>query len=365
MLFEHTHGGNLHKAARKYGMPVKDITDFSASINPLGPSRKLLSTISQNLDLISIYPDPDCTDLKAKLAEYLEVKEDRLLLGNGAAELIYLLIRVLKCRKVLIPVPTFCEYALSVLYQGGDVLELPMTKENGFRLPSEGIINLLPEVDLLFLCNPNNPTGRLTNRKTIMTILEKAFLHDVMVIIDEAFMDFVPRRELFSMIKIAGQQQNLAVLYSMTKFFGIPGLRLGAIAGPEKLISRMTTAKDPWNVNVLAQVAGVAGLMDYEHMQDTCRLINCEKKFLYEQLSALPGVHPLPSAANFFLVDITNSGFTSFELTELLGRQGVLVRECSDFNGLAGRYLRLAVKSRPENEKLLMALKKVLQGESK
>lgn len=365
MLFEHTHGGNLHKAARKYGLPVKDITDFSANINPLGPSRKLLSAISKNLDLIARYPDPDCTELKAKLAEYLEVKEESLLLGNGAAELIYLLVRVLKCRRALIPVPTFGEYALSVLCQGGEVLELPMPEENGFRLPVDEIISSLPDVDLLFLCNPNNPTGRLTNRKTILTILEKAWVHGVMVIIDEAFMDFVPRRELFSVIKMAGQQPNLAVLYSMTKFFGIPGLRLGAIAGPEKLISRMSTAKEPWSVNVLAQVAGVAGLLDYEHMQDTCRMVNSEKKFLFEQLASLPGVQPLPGAANFIMVDVTGSGFTSMELTELLGRQGVLVRECSDFNGLAGRYLRLAVKSHPENEKLLMALNKVLQGEIK
>lgn len=364
MLFEHTHGGNLNKAARKYGLPVKDITDFSANINPLGPSRKLLSAISKNLDLISAYPDPDCTELKAKLAEYLEVKEDRLLLGNGAAELIYLLVRVLKCRRALIPVPTFCEYALSVRCQGGEVLELPMSEEDGFKLPVDEIIDLLPDVDLLFLCNPNNPTGRLTSRSTILKILEKARVHGVMVIIDEAFMDFVPRRELFSVIKMAGQQPNLTVLYSMTKYFGIPGLRLGAIAGPEELLSRMSKTKDPWNVNVLAQVAGVAGLMDYEHMQATLRIVNYEKKFLFRQLASLAGVQPLPAAANFILADVAGSGFSSFEITELLGKQGVLVRECSDFRGLAGHYLRLAVKTRPENEKLLMTLKNVLQGDS-
>lgn len=364
MLYEHTHGGNLNKAARKYGLPVKELTDFSANINPLGPSRKLLSAISKNLNLISVYPDPDCTELKAKLAEYMEVKEDRLLLGNGAAELIYLLIRVLKCRRALIPVPTFCEYALSVRCQGGEVLELPMSQEDGFKLPVDEIIGLLPDVDLLFLCNPNNPTGRLTSRSTILKILEKARVHGVMVIIDEAFMDFVPRRELFSVIKMAGKQPNLTVLYSMTKYFGIPGLRLGAIAGPEELLSRMSTAKAPWNVNVLAQVAGVAGLMDYEHMQATLRIVNYEKKFLFRQLTSLAGVQPLPAAANFILADVAGSGFSSFEITEQLGKQGVLVRECSDFRGLAGHYLRLAVKTRPENEKLLMTLKNVLQGDS-
>ncbi|HBC92133.1 MAG TPA: threonine-phosphate decarboxylase [Pelotomaculum sp.] len=365
MPLEHTHGGNLNKDARKYGLQVKDITDFSANINPLGPSRKALSAISKNLDLISAYPDPDCTELKSELAKYLGIKEERLLMGNGAAELVYLLVRVLRCRKALIPVPTFCEYALAVLSQGGEVLELPLPEENGFRLPVDEIIASLPDADLLFLCNPNNPTGRLTSRKTILTILEKACLHRVMVVIDEAFMDFVPRREFFSVVKMAGQQPNLAVLYSMTKFFGIPGLRLGAIAGPGELLSRMNAARDPWNVNVLAQVAGAAGLTDYQYMRDTCRIVNCEKKFLFGQLASLPGVHPLPAAANFILADVAGSGFTSFELTELLGRQGILVRECSDFNGLAGRFLRLAVKTRPENEKLLLALKAILQGENK
>jgi len=250
------------KAAWKYGLPVKSITDFSANINPLGPSRKLLSALSNNLDLISSYPDPDCTELRAELAEYLGVKKERLLMGNGAAELIYLLVRVLRCRRALIPIPTFCEYALAVLSQGGEVLEIPMSEENGFRLPVDEIISSLPEVDLLILCNPNNPTGRVTGRKAILTILEKACLYGVMVLIDEAFMDFVPRRELFSVISMTGQYTNLTVLYSMTKFFGIPGLRLGAIAGPEELLSHMSAAKDPWNVNVLAQVAGVAGFKD-------------------------------------------------------------------------------------------------------
>lgn len=364
-MLKHTHGGNVTKAARKYELPLKDITDFSANINPLGPSRKLLSSITKNLDLLSNYPDPDCTELKAELAAYLGIKEERLLMGNGAAELVYLLVRILKCRRAIIPVPTFSEYALAVLCQGGEVLELPMSEASGFKLPVDEIIESLPDADLLVICNPNNPTGRLSGRKTILNIIEKAYMHGVMVLLDEAFMDFVPRRELFSVIKMAGQQPNLAVLYSMTKFFGIPGLRLGAIAGPEELLSRMNAAKDPWNVNILAQVAGIAGLKDYEHMEDTCRTVNCEKEYLFRQLASLPGVRPFPPAANFILADVTGSGFTSVELTELLGRRGVLVRECSDFNGLAGRFLRLAVKTRPENEKLLAALKDVLQGESK
>lgn len=359
---EHIHGGNLARASRKYGLSKEKLIDFSANINPLGPSQKVISAVVNSLGLVSSYPDPDCSELKAELAGYLGIQEKLLLMGNGAAELIYLLVRVTGCRRALIPVPTFCEYGLSVLSQGGEVLKVSMDEEEGFSLPLEKIISLLSEVDLLFLCNPNNPTGRLVDRKTIELILDEALPRGVTVLVDEAFMDFVPQRERFSVMSMVGRRPNLAVLYSLTKYFGIPGLRLGAIAAPLDLIERMSTSKDPWNVNVLAQVAGVAGLKDQAHMEETFRLVQEEKKFLFNELSDLPGLKPLPGAANFILVGISESDIPSGELTDLLGRRGIMVRDCAGFTGLAGRYLRLAVKTRPENEKLLLALKAVLEG---
>lgn len=357
---EHIHGGNVTRASLKYGLPKDEIIDFSANINPLGPSKEVISAVVNSLDLISRYPDPDCGELKAALAVYLGVPEDCLLMGNGAAELIYLLVRVTGCRRALIPVPTFCEYSLSVLSQGGKVLEVAMDEEEGFRLPVEKILSCLSGANLLFLCNPNNPTGRVVDGKTIEFILKEALSHGVMVLVDEAFMDFVPRRELYSVMPLVGRYPNLVVLYSMTKFFGIPGLRLGAIAAPAELVVRMKDSKDPWNVNALAQVAGVAGLRDKDYMEETNRLVREEKHFLFAGLSGIPGLKPLPGAANFILVDVSQSGLTSGELTDLLGRRGILVRDCAGFTGLAGRYLRLAVKTRPENKKLLHALKEIL-----
>ena len=161
-----------------------------------------------------------------------------------------------------------------------------------------------------------------------------------MVLVDEAFMDFIPEKERFSVMKRVGDFPNLAVLYSLTKFFGIPGLRLGAIAASVKLIRRMNAAKDPWNVNVLAQVAGAAGLRDHDYMERTVRLVRQEKQFLFRELNRLQGLQPLPGAANFFLVKITESGLTSGKLTELLGRRGIMVRDCAGFSGLEERYIR-------------------------
>lgn len=356
---EHIHGGNLTRASKKYGLPKENIIDFSANINPLGPSREVIAALVNNLNMISSYPDPDCSELRAELAAYLGINEELLLLGNGAAELIYLLVRVTGCKKALIPAPTFCEYGLSVLSQGGEVLEIAMKEEEGFALPAEEIVSQLPEADLLFLCNPNNPTGRLINRETIERILDEAMYHGVTVLVDEAFMDFIRHRELFSVMPLVGRRPNLAVLYSLTKYFGIPGLRLGAIAAPYGLIARMKVSKDPWNVNVLAQVAGVAGLRDHEYIKETIRLVQEEKEYLSHALSVFPGLEPLPGAANFILVGVAGSGFSSGQLTELMGKRGIMVRDCAGFSGLAGRYLRLAVKTRPENEKLIHAFKDI------
>jgi threonine-phosphate decarboxylase len=276
--------------------------------------------------------------------------------------MIYQLVRVTGRKKALIPVPTFSEYALSVLSQGGEVVEIELEEEEGFSLPAEKIIRLIPEVDLLFICSPNNPTGRLVDKKIIEHILEVSAACDVMVLVDEAFMDFVPQRTLYSMMSSVGRISNLAVLYSLTKFFGIPGLRLGALAAPKELIKRMDASKDPWNVNVMAQIAGVAGLKDLNHMVSTKTLVNKEKIFLFEGLQDIPGIQPLPGAANFILVNVSQCGLKSAELTDLLGQRGILVRDCHGFRGLSGRYIRLAVKRRHENEILLAAIKDILGG---
>lgn len=362
---EHIHGGNITRASLKYGIAKNDFTDFSANINPLGPSPKVIATLKNSLDLISSYPDPECTELKTALAAYLGIREELLLMGNGAAELIYLLVRVTGCRTALVPVPTFCEYSLSVLSQGGEITKIPLEGENGFSLPVDKIISCLPGADLLFLCNPNNPTGRLVDRVTIEHILNEALAHKVMVLVDEAFMDFVPQRELFSLISLVGRRPNLAVLYSMTKFFGIPGLRLGAIIAHPDLVARMSVSKDPWNVNTLAQIAGVISLSDKAYMEKTKQLVNEEKEYLFSKLQDFPGLEPLPGAANFILVNTSNSGYSSGELADQLGRRGIMVRDCTGFTGLAGRYLRLAVKTRPENQTLIQALKDILGGKDR
>lgn len=351
-----SHGGNLARAAREYGIEEKYFIDFSASINPLGPAPGVYRAITGEMWRIRHYPDPDCGLLPDLLAGHLGVEKANLVLGNGGAELIYILPAALKIKRALVAAPTFSEYAEAVTALGGEVEYF--TYGRGI----EEIIECLPGKDAVFICNPNNPTGRVIDRSSLMKVVEAAEKLGVFAVVDEAFMDFVEERQEISLMGEAYSRSRLVVLYSMTKFFGIPGLRLGAAVANTEIAGLLKKHKDPWSVNTLAAVAGVAALTDKRHMEETLRLVNEERSYLGRRLSALPGVRPYPSAANFLLVDISGTGLTPSEMVERLGRMGVLVRNCSNFKGLDVPCIRVAVRNRDENNRLIDAMKSVLCG---
>lgn len=362
LLNQHQHGGNLARAAREYGLPEQHFTDFSASINPLGPSPLVFRAIAENLWRIRHYPDPECGHLKKLLAGHLGVPPESLVLGNGGAELIYILPRALGINRALVVAPTFSEYAAALQAAGREV--------DYFYLPLEGEMDpflaelkyKISDYDAIFICNPNNPTGRLFQAGELTPLVEAAVEAGVTMVVDEAFIDFVDNRRECSLMALAAVTSGLVVLYSLTKFFGVPGLRLGAAVADPELSMRINRARDPWSVNALAQVAGSAALLDKEHMRATLELVGIERDFLSGLLSALPGVKPLRGAANFLLVDISGTGKTVGEIIPLLGRRGILVRDCSNFQGLHGQYIRIAVRSRSENEKLIASLRSALGG---
>ncbi|KJR98821.1 MAG: hypothetical protein VR68_10215 [Peptococcaceae bacterium BRH_c4a] len=354
------HGGDTSRAAREYGLSERDIIDFSASINPLGPASGVYRAIEEELWRIRHYPDPDCGELPLLLSEHLGVKRENLLLGNGGAELIYILPRALKIQRALVLAPTFSEYAQAVQAAGGRVQYLVVDGSDPALL-AEKAANHLLGCDAVFLCNPNNPTGHLLDLPALFPLLEAAKAAGSVVVVDEAFMDFVPGREKFSLMSLACTRPGLVALYSMTKFFGIPGLRLGAaVAGPET-IDRLKRLKDPWSVNTLARVAGEAALKDKKHMEDTLRTVLEERSYLFSELLSIPGIKPLPSAANFLLVDISGTGLAPGSLVEKMGRRGILARNCSNFHGLEIPCIRLAVRNRAENQTLLRVLESVIR----
>jgi threonine-phosphate decarboxylase len=362
LLNNNQHGGNLARAAREYGLPEQLFIDFSASINPLGPSPEVYRAITENMWKISHYPDPDCGAMDGLLAAYLEVPRESIVIGNGGAELIYLLPATLKIRRALIVAPTFSEYAEAICAAGGEADYYCLPPEGDATGHLEQLKLKIPDYNAIFICNPNNPTGRLFTSGELAPLVDAADSAGTILVVDEAFIDFVDRRRECSLMPRATSTRSLIVLYSMTKFFGIPGLRLGAAVTHAGLVRAIKRTADPWRVNVLAQVAGEAALRDREHMRATMEVIRGEKDYLFAALSGMTGVRPIPGAANFLLVDLSSSGKKMEEIIPELGRRGVLVRDCSNFYGLNGVYIRIAIRTRPENDKLLGMLGEVLGG---
>lgn len=320
-----------------------------------------MRAIEKNMEQIAHYPDPDCTELRQLLAVETGLAKENIILGNGAVELIFILMHVLKSRKVLLPAPTFGEYAVAVKAAGGSVVSLPLKREENFALNRENIIAALDAVDAVIICNPNNPTGQMITACDLMKIIREAQIKGKWVIVDEAFMDFVRHREHFTVVNLVNEYPNLFVLYSLTKFYAIPGLRLGAGFADEKLVKKMFAGKDPWNVNVLAQIAGIASLKDWEYRENTIRLIEKEKAFLFKRLNEVRGLHAFEPSVNYIFLDVQETGRTSFQLTEEMGKKGILIRDCSTYENLGLGYIRVAVRSRVENLRLLRTLKEVIE----
>lgn len=337
--------------------------DFSANINPLGPPACVLETLAKNLEAVRRYPDPNNLELKRSLAAYLGVKTDNLLVGNGATEIIYSLCFLLRPRTVLVAQPTFSEYARAALAAGAQVIPCPLPPTQGFRLDAEAYCRLLEQADMAFLCNPNNPTGNLLPYDIVYRIWQESRRRGIWLIVDESFLDFVEDWPEFSLVQVAAREEKLVILRSLTKFFALPGLRLGVGIAAPGIIRYLEERSDPWRVNILAQLTGAVAVKDKEYQIRTWEWLKVERDYLFEGLNFLPGLRPYRSEANFILVDISLSGWGSEELTEALAQHKVLVRDCSNFPGLKGRYIRVAVKERESNTVLLRLLENLLTGE--
>jgi threonine-phosphate decarboxylase len=347
------HGGNLFKASQEYKR--SQFLDFSANINPLGPPTSVLKAVEKNLaPLIANYPDPDCVQLKTVLAHYLEVRKEHILVGNGASELIFLLLKDLLPKKVFIPVPTFSEYTNAALASKAKIVQVPLKGED-FSILNDDFLAEAGKGDLVIICNPNNPTGQLFSKSALAKILTKAHERGFYVLLDESFMDFVENKPQFSFVEELDKHPQLFILYSLTKFFALPGLRIGVLLGESQKIAELEGVKDPWNVNALAQIAGTVALQDREYMDKTFHYIQKAKKILYNDLQKIPGLKPFYPRANYIFCKLTN-GSTSTELVQYLGKRGILVRNCNTYPLLGESYIRIAVKSLEHNEELIRNL---------
>ncbi len=345
------HGGDVYHLARSLGVQVKDLLDFSANINPLGFPPGLKPALLGALEGICHYPDRRCWELRRDLAVYHGLSPEQILVGNGSTELIFLLARALAPAKGLIVAPAFSEYE-AALQVAGVPVEFHLTGEADNFTLGHGALD--PRgADLVFLANPASPSGALLSPEHLIEIISALDAAGVYVVLDEAFVDFVEeaslKAELFRF-------PRLVILRSFTKFFGIPGVRLGYALAGQELIGRLTAAQEPWSVGTLAQAIGRACLADKDFMAQTRVLVHEEREYLLNRLAALEGLTPFPGAVNYLLVKITRPGWSAAPLRQAMLRHGVIIRDAGNFRGLDERFFRVAVRRRHENDRLLAAL---------
>jgi threonine-phosphate decarboxylase len=355
------HGENIYEVAARQGLDPAKIIDFSASINPLGLSPKAQKRIlKERLAAVLHYPDTRCRELRKALAEYHRIPEDRILPGAGSTEFIYSIPRILELNRILLVTPAFSEYenALESGERSPKIHFFETREEDGFELNVEGLLLALTQgYDALYLCNPNNPTGILAEKKDLLRVLAQAEREKVWFILDEAFIDFVPGE---SLVREAASSSRLIILRSLTHFFAMPGLRAGYMVCNPGVIGKFEEEKDPWAVNALAQIAAVESLRDKTYVERTLASNQEERENLTLGLQGIPGFIPYPGSANYLLVQLHPSlNLTSAELREKLIPRGILIRDCRSFHHLGPYFFRVAVRTRKENQALLKLLRQV------
>lgn len=356
------HGGEVNDAARAHRISPRKILDFSANVNPLGPPKNALAAIKKNFWQIPFYPDSNSRMLKTSISKHAGLNSNNIIVGNGSTELIWLFswVFIKNGDEALMPSPTFGEYEIAVRRAGGRP-KFVILDQNDFHVKADNFIDQIgARTKVIFLCNPNNPTGKLIAKKELSNIVEAAEQKDALIFIDEDFMDFVDENKQVTLADNISVHKNTFVIRSFTKFFALAGIRVGYGIGCKEMIELLHHAKAPWSVNCLAQVAGVAALKNYRYINETKRLIARERLYMLKGLVQINGFKVFSTDANFVLINIKDTGLTAARLKEKLLEHGILIRDCSSFRGLDKYFIRIAIRTRRENEKLLKVMQSVL-----
>ncbi|MBN2040597.1 MAG: threonine-phosphate decarboxylase [Spirochaetes bacterium] len=354
------HGGNIYKLEKEFNISKEDIVDFSSNINPLGISEKLKNEIINNMDILQYYPDPEYNDLKSAIARYIGDDTDHIFVGNGAVELIFLYARILKPETALILSPGFIEYSLALNHAGTKIAHYRLNEKDNFYPDIQGLKKEMEKgYELIVICNPNNPTSMFIEPEAVLEIISFADKRNQRVLLDESFIEFVDPAYASSNISLFKKYRNVFLLRSLTKFFAIPGLRLGyAVSHDSGFMKSLKKYREPWTVNQFADLAGRTLLKDKDYISNSVELVSKEKAFLYSALSAVEWLKPFEPFANFMLVKL-QADLTSADLKGILQKQGILIRDASNFKFLNNKFVRFAVKNRKCNEKLLNALSNI------
>ncbi len=356
---EHFHGSDLEKIEKKYGIKTEDIVSFSANVNPLGISPLLKDAIAKKIDAITTYPDREYTSLRKAIATYCECNSNNIVVGNGCTELISLFIKITAPKKTLIIGPTYSEYERDLKLFGSEINYFYLEETDDFVLDYNKLESTLNNsIDLLIICNPNNPTGGIIKPDVLSKILEHCKKNKTFVMVDETYIEFVPDVSMLTAISLCDNFDNLIVLRGTSKFFAAPGLRLGyAVTGNKEIIKDINTNKNPWMINSLAVVAGETMFLDNEYIDNTRKFILSERTKVEKVLADNPKYKIYPSFSNFILIKILDPSLSSNELFERAIKQNMMIRDCSSFHGFKDRYIRICVMNSEDNKRLLDVLR--------
>jgi threonine-phosphate decarboxylase len=344
----------LHGGPFSIRHPNSKILDFSSNISPIGTSSLVRKTIKNQLNAIQNYPDPESIQLRKNLQKYTKIHFSQIVVGNGATEIIYNFCQafLLKKTPVLIPIPTFEEYEAAAKLANAKVSffkTMDLTKD------VDNFIDKFPINGCIFICNPNNPTGNLISKKTLHKIIISAHKKNTLVFVDECFIELVPDYDE-SIIKFISKYNNLFVLRSLTKSFALAGLRIGYGLGSKQMISILNNIKIPWNVSGLAQHAASTAIQHSFYLDKVKKIIKNESSYLINNISKITSFQCNPTSTNFILI---KTKIKSPLLQKKLLKKKILIRDCSTFRGLNDNYIRIAVKTRKENKKLIKAFEKL------
>ncbi|WP_332690530.1 threonine-phosphate decarboxylase CobD [Halalkalibacter lacteus] len=351
------HGGQPETIKQLFKMEKDiEILDFSANLNPLGPPSWLKEALRDSYDTITRYPEPAYSSSSVSLANHEGIEEDRLLLTNGGAEAIFLVAKYFENKKALIVHPTFLEYERACNHYHIDVEDVFFESENEFQLPLKYICEKLNKTDVIFLCRPNNPTGTVVKEEELQLLLEEGKKTGTSIVVDEAFVDFLPS-SIPSLSKWLSTYSNLILLRSLTKMYTIPGLRIGYIMAHPKIITVLKDEQIPWSINSMADAIVPKLLEDTTFVDDTKTWLIDQSQYVSKTLTALD-FYVSPSEVNFYILQDKMHLQRTNELFQFLLRHGIVTRHTHNFKGLNGEFIRIAIRSKEENEQLLSVLRK-------
>lgn len=355
------HGGNVYRVAEHMNRSVRDLLDFSASINPLGIPGPLKEILLSRMEDMAHYPDPEYRRLRSRLSDYTGVGADRIIPGNGSSELIFLLLEVLAPENVLIAAPSFSEYEKAAGRAGSRAHFLELREEEGYRLVIRRLAEKIEEgAECVLLCNPNNPTSTLISREDVEYLAALARRRGATLIVDEAFMELTAGGDRNSAAGMVNKYENLFVIRAFTKIFAVPGLRLGYGMGDGDLVDRLRLRQQPWPVNTLAAAAGDFLPAAGEYLSRTSAWLIEEKEWLYNTVSGIKGIKAFEPQSNFMLLKLPDGGPDSAALKEGMAERGVLIRDAANFRFLNNRFVRTAIRERESNVRMVQALREVL-----